>query len=62
MSKAKIKNHAVIMLFLLPALSIFAYFILYPVGRTVFLSFREWKGVYGAPMKFVGLKDRKSVV
>ena len=62
MSKAKIKNHAVIMLFLLPALSIFAYFILYPVGRTVFLSFREWKGVYGAPMKFVGLNNFRQVL
>ena len=37
-------------------------FILYPVINTIYLSFNSWKGIYGSPVKFVGLTNYKQVL
>lgn len=58
----KLKEKSTIVLFLLPALIIFITLIIYPVGRTIALSFHSWKGVHGAPMKFVGWTNYANVL
>jgi raffinose/stachyose/melibiose transport system permease protein len=47
----------VIVLFLLPALLIYAIFELVPIIQTVYFSFFDWNGIQGVPMKFVGFKN-----
>ncbi|SFF25990.1 raffinose/stachyose/melibiose transport system permease protein [Paenibacillus algorifonticola] len=54
MEKA-LSNRWVLALFLLPGLTLFSVFFLYPVCRTVFFSLHEWDGIQ--PMKFIGLSN-----
>lgn len=35
----------------------FGMFIIYPVCNTIYLSFHSWKGIYGSPYKWVGIKN-----
>lgn len=60
--KKKLSSNFTIILFLAPALILFAMFILYPVCNTIYLSFHSWKGIYGAPVNFVGLKNYAQVL
>lgn len=60
--KKKVQSNMIIILFLAPALVLFTMFILYPVGNTIYLSFHSWKGIFGAPVKFVGLKNYAQVL
>lgn len=60
--KKKFSSNFTIILFLAPALILFAMFILYPVCNTVYLSFHSWKGIYGSPVNFVGLKNYGQVL
>lgn len=55
--KKKFSSQMTIILFLAPALILFGMFILYPVCNTIYLSFRSWKGIYGSPVKWVGLNN-----
>jgi len=55
--KKKMKDRIIITIFLLPALIIFFSLIVYPVCNTIYLSFVSWKGIWGAPKKFVGLSN-----
>lgn len=58
----KAKERLIIILFLMPALLLFGGLIIYPVGNTVYLSFHEWKGVYGSLKTFVGLENYAEVL
>jgi raffinose/stachyose/melibiose transport system permease protein len=58
----KISSKMTIILFLAPALILFVAFILYPVCNTIYLSFNSWKGIYGTPVTFVGLKNYQQVL
>lgn len=62
MVKKKISSNITIILFLAPALILFTMFILYPVCNTIYLSFHSWKGIYGSPVNFVGLKNYAQVL
>ena len=53
----KRKDTFIIILFLAPALIIFFGLIIYPVLNTIYLSFFIWKGIFGSPLKFVGLNN-----
>lgn len=53
----KRNNSIIITLFLAPALLIFLSLVIYPIINTVYLSFYSWKGIYGTPLKFVGLSN-----
>lgn len=58
----KVKKNLIIALFLLPALSLFFMFIVYPVCNTIYLSFHSWKGIYGVPKTFVGFSNYLTVL
>ncbi|MDD3217666.1 MAG: sugar ABC transporter permease [Lachnospiraceae bacterium] len=62
MRAKKRKDLIIIVMFLLPAIVIFACFIAYPVGDTIFLSFRKWKGIYGASREWVGISNFTKVL
>lgn len=62
MEKKKLSSNFTIILFLAPALILFGMFILYPVCNTIYLSFHSWKGIYGSPVNFVGLKNYAQVL
>lgn len=56
------KSKAMIWIFLTPSLALFAAFILYPVCNTIYLSFHSWKGIYGSPVKYVGIQNYLQVL
>lgn len=60
--KKKTASRITIFLFLAPAVILFVLFIFYPVCNTIYLSFRSWNGVYGAPKEFVGLANYIKVI
>ncbi len=43
--------------FLLPAVSLMAVFVLYPIMDNIILSFHSWNGIYGASREYVGLEN-----
>lgn len=53
----KRKDIFVSVLFLAPAMILLIGLIIYPVGNTIYLSFRSWNGVWGMPKEFVGLEN-----
>lgn len=44
-------------LFLLPALFLYTLFMIYPIIDAVVLSFHDWNGIPGSPIKAVGMKN-----
>ncbi|MGB4405543.1 MAG: sugar ABC transporter permease [Sphaerochaeta sp.] len=61
MSK-KLRDYILSFTFLLPALLLLAVFILYPVFSTLRLSFNSWRGIFGVPLKYVGLENYDQVL
>ena len=57
MKVSKTKDIGITVLFLTPAILLFLVFIIFPVGDTFQLSFKSWKGIFGAPKEFVGLTN-----
>ena len=53
---ALLSRYYTIIIFLIPALTIFTLFVVLPIGEAAYYSFFRWNG-YGAPEKFVGLKN-----
>jgi raffinose/stachyose/melibiose transport system permease protein len=47
-------------LFVLPALAVYAAFVLWPLGRTIWLSLHEWDGLL--PKTWVGLDNYREIV
>lgn len=62
MELKKKKDLRITILFLAPAIILFAGFIIFPVGNAIVLSFQKWKGIYGAPKLFVGFTNYMRVV
>lgn len=60
--KRRVSSRINIIIFLAPAVILFALFVLYPVCNTIYLSFNSWKGIYGSPVNFVGLQNYKQVL
>ena len=54
---ALLSRYYTIIIFLIPALTIFTLFVVLPIGEAAYYSFFRWNG-YGAPEKFVGLKEK----
>ena len=50
------------LLYLLPAVTLFCIFLLNPIFQAVRQSFYTWKGIAGAPMIFVGLRNYKEII
>ena len=55
--KIKRKDYVIAISFLLPALVLIGFFIVYPVCDAAYLSFHSWKGIFGTPKKWVGLDN-----
>ncbi|MFJ5923961.1 carbohydrate ABC transporter permease [Kitasatospora sp. NPDC092948] len=53
--RRRLGEHGLAWAFLLPSVVVFALFILYPLGRTFYLSAHA-NDLFGAPSKFVGMK------
>ena len=53
---------AVMLLGMLPALTLLAVYIIYPIISTLILSFQTWKGIYGAPKEFAGFANYLKVL
>lgn len=43
--------------FLLPAVTLMAVFVLYPIVDNIILSFHSWNGIYGASKEYVGVEN-----
>ncbi|MGC3956348.1 MAG: sugar ABC transporter permease [Propionicimonas sp.] len=52
-----VKGRSIIVWFLLPALLIYTLFTIAPLAGTVAMSFTDWPGFAGAPLKFNGLAN-----
>jgi raffinose/stachyose/melibiose transport system permease protein len=50
------KDNLVIALFLLPALILFAFFVIYPIFRSVYFSTFNWNGL-GPPVENIGIRN-----
>jgi ABC-type sugar transport system permease subunit len=59
-SAAIFKDNLQSFLFVLPALTIFCIFYIYPFLNMIFLSFHEWRGI--GPMHFIGLHNYKELM
>lgn len=51
------KRYFTIILFLLPALTIYLILVIYPVTQSVYLSLFEWNGIPSVALKYVGLQN-----
>ena len=55
-------NKKIIFLFLFPALAIYAGLALWPILQSIRFSFFEWPGIQGVDLKFVGLKNFRTML
>ena len=55
------KEKIVIALFLLPALTLFILFVIYPIFRSVYFSTFDWKG-FGPAVDYIGLDNYKKIL
>jgi raffinose/stachyose/melibiose transport system permease protein len=55
------KDRLVIILFLLPALTLFFLFVIYPIFRSIYYSMFDWKG-FGPAVDFIGLGNYKKIL
>ena len=53
---ALLSRYSTIIIFLIPALTVFTLFVVLPIGEAAYYSFFRWNG-YGAPEKYVGFKN-----
>ncbi len=61
-TRRKIRDHAFSFALLLPAFSLLVLFIIYPMISTIRLSFNSWKGIWGVPYEYIGLKNFEKVI
>ena len=59
--KRRVRDNLTIFLFLLPALTLFTIFVVYPILRSVYFSMFNWKGL-GAATEFVGLSNYLAIL
>ena len=55
---ALLSKYSTLVIFIIPALTIFTLFVVLPIVEAAYYSFYRWDG-YGAPNKYVGLKNYK---
>ncbi|MHB8807114.1 MAG: carbohydrate ABC transporter permease [Anaerolineaceae bacterium] len=55
------KDRLLIILFLLPALTLFFLFVIYPIFRSIYYSMFDWKG-FGPAVDFIGLGNYKKIL
>ena len=60
-SPRRSKDYVTIALFLLPAVILFALFIIYPIFRSAYFSLFNWNGL-GPATKFIGLNNFKQIL
>lgn len=60
--RRRIKDHVFSFALLLPAFTLLALFIIYPMISTIRLSFNSWKGIYGVPYEFIGFKNYEKIL
>lgn len=60
-SPQKTQERLTIFLFLLPAMSLFMIFVVYPIFQSVYYSFFNWKGL-GPAVDFVGLENFEKIL
>ena len=51
-----LNRYSTLIIFLIPALTVFTLFVVLPIGEAAYYSFYRWNG-YGDPEKFVGFKN-----
>ena len=59
--RRRVRDNLTIILFLLPALTLFLIFVVYPILRSVYFSMFNWKGL-GAATEFVGLGNYLAIL
>jgi raffinose/stachyose/melibiose transport system permease protein len=59
--RRRFRDNLTIILFLLPALTLFLIFVVYPILRSVYFSLFNWKGL-GAATEFVGLGNYLAIL
>ena len=52
-SQALLSRYSTLIIFLIPALTVFTLFVVLPIGEAAYYSFFRWNG-YGDPEKYVG--------
>lgn len=60
--KVKRKDYVIGITFVLPALILILCLIVYPVINALILSFQTWKGIYGTPKIWIGLKNYTGIL
>jgi raffinose/stachyose/melibiose transport system permease protein len=60
-SPRRLQNKLTIVLFLLPAIVLFSFFLVYPIFQSVYYSFFNWKG-FGPAVDFIGLDNFKRIL
>ena len=55
-SQALLSRYSTLIIFLIPALTVFTLFVVLPIGEAAYYSFFRWNG-YGDPEKYVGFKN-----
>lgn len=57
----RLKDNTIYILFILPAVSLYTFFYISPVIKSLYLSFVKWNGIPMVPKKFVGLNNFISI-
>jgi raffinose/stachyose/melibiose transport system permease protein len=57
----RIKDSLVIIVFLLPAVTLFLLFVIYPIFQSIYYSLFSWKG-FGPAVDYVGLENFKNII
>src|SRR5215510_11255192 len=60
-SPRKFQDNLTIFLFLLPAITLFLVFVVYPILQSVYYSLFNWKG-FGPAVDFVGMENFKNIL
>jgi raffinose/stachyose/melibiose transport system permease protein len=60
-SPRRLQDKLTIVLFLLPAIVLFSFFLVYPIFQSVYYSFFNWKG-FGPAVDFIGLDNFKRIL
>ena len=55
-SQALLSRYSTLIIFLIPALTVFTLFVVLPIGEAAYYSFFRWNG-YGDPEKYVGFNN-----
>ena len=60
-SARRLQDNLLIVLFLLPALILFVFFVIYPIFRSIYFSTFNWNGL-GPAVKFIGIHNYQQIL